>query len=41
MSNDKQQEYLIDERNIEELSECCGAPIIMTTFCKSCMEHCK
>lgn len=25
----------------DELSECCGAPILMTTFCKECMEHCK
>jgi 23S rRNA A2030 N6-methylase RlmJ len=25
----------------EELSNCCGARILMNTFCAECKEHCK
>lgn len=39
--DDKQQEYLMDATDNDNLSECCGAPIIAESFCKACMEHCK
>lgn len=38
---DMRASYVPSEYESEELSECCGAPILMETFCKSCMEHCK
>lgn len=37
---DKAIEYLMDMTDNENLSECCGAPIIAYSFCKDCMEHC-
>jgi len=31
----------VEEKEVEELSNCCGAPIISGTFCADCKEHCK
>lgn len=41
MTTDNYLEYLRDNTDTENLSECCGAPIILETFCKDCLEHCK
>jgi len=29
-----------DDEDLEEVSECCGAPIIHTDICSNCKEHC-
>lgn len=39
--DDKDREYIMDATDTENLSECCGAPVLMETFCKACMEHCR
>jgi len=38
---DKNRELLMDATDNENLSECCGAPIITESFCRDCKEHCK
>lgn len=39
MPTDKEQEYLLDATDTENLSECCGAPILAYAFCSDCMEN--
>lgn len=41
LDDEKAQEYLMDATDEYELSNCCGAPILMETFCKDCKENCK
>ena len=38
--DDKTYEYLQDELAGTELSDCCGAPIVMGDICYRCHEHC-
>ncbi len=38
--DDKGREHIMDATDTENLSDCCGAPIIAYSFCKDCMEHC-
>lgn len=37
---DKNREYIMDATDNENLSDCCGAPIVMESFCKECLEGC-
>ena len=38
--DDKTYELIQDEFAGADLSDCCGAPIIMGDICSDCKEHC-
>jgi len=37
---DQEKENLADVTEQGVVSNCCGAPVIMTDICSECMEHC-